>query len=238
MFNMATWAAAGPARQRGLSCTARCRGRCRRPVGGFDTDEVPIARSPTGVHGHTWAAREVAPLLGEPGWKGASAAEALRNVSSIQPGPVAAARPTCGCGWSQEVRRRVRAAWLERCVRPGAGLDRLGVRPDVLTIGFARRVADVQAAHPDAARPGPVARPAARPGAPVQLVVAGKSHPADDGGKALIQQIVPTPTTRRCATGSCSCPTTTCRWPGTCTGLRRVAEQPLAPAGGVRARPA
>ncbi|MDJ0429040.1 hypothetical protein QNA19_24205, partial [Rhodococcus fascians] len=25
---------------------------------------------------------------------------------------------------------------------------------------------------------------------PVQLVVAGKSHPADDGGKALIQQVV------------------------------------------------
>ena len=63
--------------------------------------------------------------------------------------------------------------------------------PDVLTIGFARRVPDVQAAHADAARPRPAAsRCCSTPTRPVQIVIAGKSHPADDSGKRLIQQMV------------------------------------------------
>ena len=50
------------------------------------------------------------------------------------------------------------------------------------------------------------------PDKPIQIVIAGKAHPADEGGKKLIQQIVqvrrPSPT---CGTASSSCPTTTWR---------------------------
>jgi glycogen phosphorylase len=46
----------------------------------------------------------------------------------------------------------------------------------------------------------------------VQLVIAGKSHPADDGGKQLIQEMVRFADARTCGTASCSCPTTTSAW--------------------------
>ena len=90
-----------------------------------------------------------------------------------------------------EVRRRVREAWLQR----GASTPELGwtdqvFDPEVLTVGFARRV-------PTYKRLTLMLRDKDRlrdllldPHRPVQLVVAGKSHPADDGGKALIQEIV------------------------------------------------
>ena len=69
----------------------------------------------------------------------------------------------------------------------------------------------------------------------MQLVVAGKSHPADDGGKSLIQQMVqlrrrpggaaPDRVPARLRHGDGPLPL---------LGLRRLAEQPAAPAGGVR----
>ena len=67
---------------------------------------------------------------------------------------------------------------------------RFGLDPDALTIGFARRFATYKRAtllFADAARLAWLCNDPARP---VQLVVAGKSHPADDGGKELIRRIV------------------------------------------------
>jgi starch phosphorylase len=62
--------------------------------------------------------------------------------------------------------------------------------PDVLTIGFARRV-------PSYKRLTLMLRDSERlrsmlldPDRPMQIVIAGKSHPADEGGKMLIQQMV------------------------------------------------
>ncbi len=90
-----------------------------------------------------------------------------------------------------EVRERLRASWRQR----GAGTAELGwidgvLDPDVLTIGFARRV-------PSYKRLTLMLRDRDRlmdlllhPERPVQIVVAGKAHPADDGGKRLIQELV------------------------------------------------
>ena len=91
----------------------------------------------------------------------------------------------------EEVRRRVREAWLQRgASQPELGWTEHVFDPDVLTVGFARRV-------PTYKRLTLMLRDKDRlrdllldPQRPVQLVVAGKSHPADDGGKALIQEIV------------------------------------------------
>lgn len=153
---------------------------------GFDAAEVPIGSVTNGVHGHTWEAREVTELLGAPQPAGE---------------PYAGGEPSNLTLWElrtilrgrlvEEVRRRVRAAWQQR----GASAPELGwtdhvFDPHVLTVGFARRV-------PTYKRLTLMLRDAERlramlldPHRPVQLVVAGKSHPADDGGKALIQQIV------------------------------------------------
>ena len=62
--------------------------------------------------------------------------------------------------------------------------ERAGLDPGLLTIGLARRFATYK-------RAGLVFSDLERLLAlPVQIVVAGKAHPADDGGKDLMQQIV------------------------------------------------
>ena len=90
--------------------------------------------------------------------------------------------------------------------------------PDVLTIGFARRVPTYKRLTLMLRDPDRLRALLLDPERPVQLVVAGKAHPADDGGKRLIQQIVRfADDPRTCGTASCSCPTTTSRWRDRCT---------------------
>jgi len=151
---------------------------------GFDADEVPIGSVTNGVHGATWEAREVTTLFGVPG-------EGEGEPGEVSDAELWALRGALRARLVAEVRRRVRAAWLQR----GASVPELGwtdhvFDPGVLTVGFARRV-------PTYKRLTLMLRDKDRlrdllldPHRPVQLVVAGKSHPADDGGKALIQEIV------------------------------------------------
>jgi starch phosphorylase len=188
MFNMAHMGLRLAQRANGVS---RLHGAVSRGMfgglwGGFDTDEVPIGSVTNGVHGHTWEAREVTALLGEPGPGGAAAPPEVPSDDTLW-----ALRAALRARLVTEVRHRVREAWLQR----GASTPELGwtdhvFDPDVLTVGFARRV-------PTYKRLTLMLRDKDRlrdllldPHRPVQLVVAGKSHPADDGGKALIQEIV------------------------------------------------
>jgi starch phosphorylase len=149
----------------------------------FDVEEVPIGSVTNGVHGPTWAARELAGVLGE-----------------SDDGSAALSAPDCVL-WElrcmlraklvQEVRRRVRVAWLER----GASAPELGwtsriFDPQVLTMGFARRVPTYKRLTLMLRDPERLRALLLDPQRPVQLIIAGKSHPADDGGKALIQQVV------------------------------------------------
>jgi glycogen phosphorylase len=193
MFNMAHMGLRLAQRANGVS---RLHGQVSREMfgglwGGFDTDEVPIGSVTNGVHGHTWAAREVAELLGEPGLEPTDTDLALRHVSDISAVQLWALRGQLRAQLVDEVRRRVRAAWLER----GASAPELGwtdsvFDPNVLTIGFARRVPTYKRLTLMLRDPARLRSLLLDPQRPVQLVVAGKSHPADDGGKALIQQVV------------------------------------------------
>lgn len=61
--------------------------------------------------------------------------------------------------------------------------------PNVLTLGFARRFAEYKRPNlllSDRERFVAILRNAERP---VQIIVAGKAHPNDDGGKAMIQNL-------------------------------------------------
>ena len=62
--------------------------------------------------------------------------------------------------------------------------------PDVLTIGFARRAASYKRLTLMMRDPARLKALLLHPERPIQLVIAGKAHPADDGGKKLIQDIV------------------------------------------------
>ena len=121
--------------------------------------------------------------------------------------------------------------------QPGrAGLGRLRARPRRADDRVRPPRADVQAAHPDAARPRAAAGACCcTPTRPVQIVIAGKSHPADDNGKRLIQQMVrfaddPEVRHRIAFLPNYDIGMAQHAVPG----LRRLAEQPAAPARGVR----
>jgi len=83
-------------------------------------------------------------------------------------------------------RKRIAKQWIpEKTLLSGALFD-----PEVLTIGFARRFATYKRANlifKDFERIKKLLRD---PYQPIQLVFAGKAHPADDPGKYLIQNII------------------------------------------------
>ena len=88
-------------------------------------------------------------------------------------------------------RQRLRASWRQR----GASDAELGWTDEVLddgvlTIGFARRVPSYKRLTLMLHDPARLTALLLDPDRPVQLVIAGKAHPADDGGKRLIQQMV------------------------------------------------
>jgi len=148
---------------------------------GFDADEVPIGSVTNGVHGATWEAREITELIGEPG----------QEVAGVGDDQLWHLRNALRARLVAEVRRRVREAWLVR----GASTPELGwtdhvFDEGVLTVGFARRVPTYKRLTLMLRDKDRLRELLLDPQRPVQLVVAGKSHPADDGGKALIQEIV------------------------------------------------
>ncbi len=88
------------------------------------------------------------------------------------------------------IRERARQRWTEehvgipRIVAAGTLLD-----PDALTIGFARRFAGYKRPELAFRDPQRLARILAATGRPVQIIFAGKSHPADDIGKHHLQRV-------------------------------------------------
>ncbi|WP_405543407.1 glycosyltransferase family 1 protein [Streptomyces phaeochromogenes] len=165
---------------------------------GFDPDEVPITSVTNGVHAPTWVAPEVFRLgarqIGAQRTEDAmtvGGSERWDAVAEIPDQDIFDLRRVLREQLVTEVRERMRASWRQR----GAGTAELGwidgvLDPDVLTIGFARRV-------PSYKRLTLMLRDRDRlmdlllhPERPIQIVVAGKAHPADDGGKRLVQELV------------------------------------------------
>ncbi|MFI1539417.1 glycosyltransferase family 1 protein [Streptomyces anandii] len=200
LFNMAVMGLRLAQRANGVSLL---HGRVSREMfsglwPGFDPAEVPITSVTNGVHAPTWVAPEVFRLgarqIGVQRTEDALSAggsERWDAVGDIPDQDIWELRRDLREQLVVEVRRRLRASWRQR----GAGTAELGwidgvLDPEVLTIGFARRV-------PSYKRLTLMLRDRDRlmdlllhPERPVQIVVAGKAHPADDGGKRLIQELV------------------------------------------------
>ncbi|MBO0827176.1 MAG: alpha-glucan family phosphorylase [Streptosporangiales bacterium] len=161
---------------------------------GFDVDDVPITSVTNGVHERTWAADEMLALTHADTHDGAREfeADAWREVlDGIDDATIWATRAILRRRLVVEARRLLRQSATGR----GASEAELpwvddALDPEVLTIGFARRV-------PSYKRLTLMLRDRDRlrglllhPDRPIQIVIAGKAHPADDGGKKLIQEIV------------------------------------------------
>ena len=159
---------------------------------GFDPDDVPITSITNGVHAPTWVAREMRDLaLRELGPDALETQEAWEALARVPEGDLWHAKRQMRQRLVEMVRERLRASWRTR----GATEVELGwidsvLSPDILTIGFARRVPSYKRLTLMLRDTQRLTELLLHPTQPVQLVVAGKSHPADDGGKRLIQDLV------------------------------------------------
>jgi starch phosphorylase len=159
---------------------------------GFDTAEVPIGSITNGVHAPTWAAPQWLELGRElAGGDSLSEPAVWERLQQVDPGHLWWIRSQLRGLLIADVRARLRRSWLER----GASEAELGwiataFDPEVLTIGFARRVPTYKRLTLMLRDPEKLEQLLLDEKRPLQLIVAGKSHPADDGGKALIQQVV------------------------------------------------
>ena len=159
----------------------------------FDEAEVPIGSITNGVHAPTWVAREMFDLAAAHGADTYSddVDALLAAVDKVPGNEVWAVKRQLRERLVNDARRRLAKSWQKR----GAAAAELkwidsALDPDVLTIGFARRAASYKRLTLMMRDPERLKRLLLHPERPIQLVIAGKAHPADDGGKKLIQDIV------------------------------------------------
>ncbi|PXA68858.1 alpha-glucan family phosphorylase [Cryobacterium arcticum] len=157
---------------------------------GFDASEVPITSITNGVHAPTWTDPSLKALAeNRLGTSDTSSADWASSAVTDQ--DLWEVRGDMRRQFVLDARRRIGAAWLEQ--NPG-GLVPAWINqvfdPNVLTIGFARRVPTYKRLTLMLHDPERLRALLLHPEHPVQIVIAGKSHPADEEGKRLIQKIV------------------------------------------------
>ena len=151
------------------SSTAPCRARCGKDSG--PSNASTRSRSPRSRTASTSA-------LGSP---------ASWRFCSATPTRSSSARASCRPRTSGR-RSAAQRSGCSRYVVTTRGARELD--PDVLTIGFARRFATYKRASLLFSRPERLAQLLADSERPIQVLVAGKAHPADEDGKDLIQLVV------------------------------------------------
>ena len=158
---------------------------------GFDTAEVPIGSVTNGVHGPSWIAPQLLNMTSGRPDDAAAAAEPAWQQAAEDPAAIWEIRRQLRAKLVAEARRRLRASWRQRGT-PDAELAWVEdvFDENVLTIGFARRVPSYKRLTLMLHDPARLTALLLDPERPLQLVIAGKAHPADDGGKLLIQQMV------------------------------------------------
>ena len=184
----------------GRNAVSELHGRVSRRMWNFlwpdrTEDQVPITHVTNGVHTANWMARRLRLLL--------------RSAPGTRIGRTAWMNPNCGQGldaipddqlWAIRthlkrrlafyMRERVRGRWTEGGYHPVQVVaSGVLINPYALTIGFARRFATYKRADlvlSDIERLLAIVNRANRP---VQIIFAGKAHPADEAGKLLLQDV-------------------------------------------------
>ena len=134
--------------------------------------EAAVHAITNGVHAATWLSQPFQQLLDHeiPSWRTDN--QYLRSVYGIAPAQIAATHRTGKLALMDSVRQRT-----------GQQFD-----ANILTLGFARRVATYKRASLLFTDPARLTRIAEKIGG-LQILFAGKAHPADQGGKALIRDV-------------------------------------------------
>jgi starch phosphorylase len=157
-------------------------------------EDVPISHITNGVHTGTWLARRMRALyeryLGADCLEHVDDQEVWQQIENIPDSDMWLVRRHLKRKLMAYVGERARQQWLTATVHPvqilaaGALLD-----PYILTIGFARRFATYKRANLILRNPERLLKLLNQPNAPVQIIYSGKSHPADEPGKLLIQDV-------------------------------------------------
>ncbi len=193
-FNMAYLATRGSGAVNGVS---ELHGRVSRHIflplyPRWPEGEVPISHVTNGVHMPTWDSAAADTLwtvaCGQSRWMGMSTnLEAdIRKVSDEKIWALRTISRKILVDYARDrVGRQMAVAGADpdTVARTQARLD-----PGVLTLGFARRFASYKRPNLLLHDPERLIRILKHPQRPAQLIIAGKAHPADQAGKALIQE--------------------------------------------------
>ena len=167
-------------------------------------EEVPITHVTNGVHTSNWMARRLRMLLdlhfGEGWMERLDESELWNKLDGLSDRALWEVHQHLKRKMNFYLRERVRDRWTVGGFHPvqvvSAGVL---LNPYVLTIGFARRFATYKRASLILSDVDRLLHVINRPNMPVQIVFAGKAHPADEPGKQLIQKIYRT--VKRAETG-------------------------------------
>ena len=162
---------------------------------GYPEDEVPVQAITNGIHTMTWISRRMALLfdryLGHEWRRNPEDPATWSHVSQIPDEDLWAALEDQRGSLIRFVRKRLQSDVESRSLnRAENGVLNGVLDPRILTIGFARRFATYKRASlmiTDRERLKQLLFHTERP---VQIIISGKSHPRDDGGKKIIQDLV------------------------------------------------
>jgi len=193
-FNMAYLAIRGSGSVNGVS---RLHGQVSRQLfaplfPNWPADEVPVGHVTNGVHMPTWdsaAADELwTKTCGKDRWHGNSdkLEQDFRRVSddSLWQFRLATSKSLVEYARERLARHYAAAGASSETVEAAKHL----FDPNALTLGFARRFAAYKRPNLLLHDPERLLRLLSNSQRPVQLIIAGKAHPADSAGQALIQQ--------------------------------------------------
>lgn len=193
-FNMAYLAIRGSGAVNGVS---RLHGQVSRRLfqplfPRWPESEIPVGYVTNGVHMPTWDSAPADDLwtevCGKERWLGPTEplTQHIRRVSdaSLWQFRIAASQSLVAYARERLSRQLAVSGASPEAV---AGAKHL-FDPNALTLGFARRFATYKRPNLLLHNPARLLRLLAHPERPVQLIIAGKAHPADQAGQALIQE--------------------------------------------------
>ncbi len=193
-FNMAYLAVRGSGAVNGVS---RLHGQVSRQLfeplfPRWPQEDIPVGSVTNGVHTPTWDSVGADELwtqaCGKDRWLGTT--EGLeRNVRGVSDEKLWQLRTASRKSLVEYARTRL-SKQLQASGASSGEIDRVKhlFDPNVLTLGFARRFATYKRPNLLLHDREWLLRLLSNPQRPVQLIIAGKAHPADQGGRALIEE--------------------------------------------------
>jgi starch phosphorylase len=158
----------------------------------WPVDEVPIGHVTNGVHHPTWDSAAADDLwtkaCGKGRWLGTT--ENLeQDIRRVSDESLWQFRTASSKSLVEYARQRLARHYAAAGASPEAVEEaRHLFDPNALTLGFARRFATYKRPNLLLHDPERLLRLLSNPHRPVQLILAGKAHPADSAGQALIQK--------------------------------------------------